>query len=363
MSETVAMGVHQRRKNGIAKQLQRIAQQTQLIHLNWTMSSMRPEIVLVGSEGRVSDARTLIDEMQSMLKLSEQLRTMALSLSPQSQDDHVARERQDRKVQLMDMIKHIQDPIKFNTQLDELTARHTTLSRDYDRAQVEISQMQESLRKKTREYKGRMVTVTSMVHTLRKDNERLEQQHEAELRQRRQTQSQLAELQAQVEFLSAEKSRLEGRYNELQRSVALEALTAHDIARWIVSIDSARFEKYHDELVRNMVSDGVDGQCLASMDKNDLKGLGVTSFKDRRDILSAMQKQMKQYDLQTKCDKLSDDIAASKECLVCKDADRTYAFLPCGHLCVCSECKEEDAFGDACPLCGTQSERVVRIYL
>ena len=56
------------------------------------------------------------------------------------------------------------------------------------------------------------------------------------------------------------------------------------------------------------------------------------------------------------------DISTSKECLICKDRERTYAYLPCGHFCVCLMCKDASSTS-ACALCGLQSNCVVKIYL
>ncbi len=48
-----------------------------------------------------------------------------------------------------------------------------------------------------------------------------------------------------------------------------------------------------------------------------------------------------------------------KICVVCKDHDRSRIFLPCGHLCVCKDCKDSVT---CCPICRSQIKGVVAVY-
>ncbi len=38
-----------------------------------------------------------------------------------------------------------------------------------------------------------------------------------------------------------------------------------------------------------MINEGIDGTCLKDLEKNDLHRLGITQFKDKRDIFNAIQ--------------------------------------------------------------------------
>jgi ankyrin repeat protein len=54
-------------------------------------------------------------------------------------------------------------------------------------------------------------------------------------------------------------------------------------------------------------------------------------------------------------------------CVICIDAPRTHAFVPCGHLCVCLDCASLPEMrggtcGKTCPVCRQKSFLVMRIY-
>lgn len=49
----------------------------------------------------------------------------------------------------------------------------------------------------------------------------------------------------------------------------------------------------------------------------------------------------------------------STQCVVCLDAPRTRALVPCGHCCACEACHTTIR---ACPLCRTPVERTLRVY-
>lgn len=56
-----------------------------------------------------------------------------------------------------------------------------------------------------------------------------------------------------------------------------------------------------------------------------------------------------------------DKKSAAQECKVCYDAKTEYAFLPCGHLCICANCKEEYD-QDTCLVCRKKITSFIRIY-
>lgn len=50
--------------------------------------------------------------------------------------------------------------------------------------------------------------------------------------------------------------------------------------------------------------------------------------------------------------------------VICLDNEPTFAFLKCGHLCLCSSCKKkwhEDEL--KCPICRCVSKRIIRIFI
>jgi len=51
-------------------------------------------------------------------------------------------------------------------------------------------------------------------------------------------------------------------------------------------------------------------------------------------------------------------------CCVCLDRDKSHALLPCGHLCTCMDCSDYLAARNSpCPVCRTQIERAVQIFV
>eukprot|EP01083_Nonionella_stella_P064633 168684_1 len=48
------------------------------------------------------------------------------------------------------------------------------------------------------------------------------------------------------------------------------------------------------------------------------------------------------------------------QCIICMDKNRKYAFVPCGHMVICEDCKE--LIHDKCPLCQTQYDFIIKIY-
>ncbi len=60
------------------------------------------------------------------------------------------------------------------------------------------------------------------------------------------------------------------------------------IADWIVNINRIRYQKYYNKLIENMKNECIDGQCFHDLEKSDLHRFGITHFKDKCDILTAI---------------------------------------------------------------------------
>jgi len=52
------------------------------------------------------------------------------------------------------------------------------------------------------------------------------------------------------------------------------------------------------------------------------------------------------------------------KCAICLHNKRSYIFIPCGHLCLCKECKNEyiKKF-DKCPICKKLFDNIYKVYL
>jgi hypothetical protein len=60
-------------------------------------------------------------------------------------------------------------------------------------------------------------------------------------------------------------------------------------------------------------------------------------------------------------------IQRNAACVVCLDAPRTHAYVPCGHFCVCFSCAKQQAKSaskySSCPVCQQPSTRVMKIFI
>jgi hypothetical protein len=53
---------------------------------------------------------------------------------------------------------------------------------------------------------------------------------------------------------------------------------------------------------------------------------------------------------------------APSHCAICLTGDAQYAVLPCGHLCLCTNCLQSGVANKACPLCRSATTSLVRIF-
>ena len=54
---------------------------------------------------------------------------------------------------------------------------------------------------------------------------------------------------------------------------------------------------------------------------------------------------------------------ADDGCIVCMDAPKTHAFVPCGHVCACATCSEMVmASSSTCPYCRGPAQMAMRVY-
>jgi len=49
------------------------------------------------------------------------------------------------------------------------------------------------------------------------------------------------------------------------------------------------------------------------------------------------------------------------ECIVCSHNPRTFALVPCGHLCLCHSCASRDAYSQ-CPICRQSCKRLLNVF-
>lgn len=56
------------------------------------------------------------------------------------------------------------------------------------------------------------------------------------------------------------------------------------------------------------------------------------------------------------------NILVKDKCSVCWQSEKSHAFVPCDHLCICSTCAELDTHNKRCAICGNKATQVVRIF-
>jgi hypothetical protein len=57
--------------------------------------------------------------------------------------------------------------------------------------------------------------------------------------------------------------------------------------------------------------------------------------------------------------KVKPQISEESRCVICMNAEKTHAFQPCGHKCVCTSCV---ALCQTCPICRTNVTGIIRIF-
>eukprot|EP01084_Bolivina_argentea_P152227 265586_1 len=164
-------------------------------------------------------------------------------------------------------------------------------------------------------------------------------------------------LQQKYSVLKDEYKELQIKYNELHvKYIGIvnrsdyRLWSGNDVANWIIDINKSKYSKYYSILMEKMASENIDGICLPNVDKNDLRRFGITNFKDNCDIYNSIQELIINVHKTT----------IGKECVICMDDHLCYAVLPCGHLCICSDCK--DLIEEVCPICKKECKSLIRIY-
>merc|ERR1719229_1955796 len=57
-----------------------------------------------------------------------------------------------------------------------------------------------------------------------------------------------------------------------------------DVLMWILSLENGRYTKYEEVLRHSLMEEGVKGEYLSKVDAADVKGWGIKSFLDKKDL-------------------------------------------------------------------------------
>ena len=61
-----------------------------------------------------------------------------------------------------------------------------------------------------------------------------------------------------------------------------------DTIEWIISIDSAKFEKYREALTNSFAENNFNGASIVDLDREDLQQYGIINLEDRKTIYKAI---------------------------------------------------------------------------
>eukprot|EP01084_Bolivina_argentea_P020457 38038_1 len=172
-------------------------------------------------------------------------------------------------------------------EIDELTQNNQEISRRllYLKQQNELKCIElrkelclqiEELKEKNNKIQEKNTKISDECTILRNDNKKLKEIN-----------NKMSEEYKELEYNHNE---LKNEYDKLKKRLGHKAWNAKDIVDWIIGIDAARFQRYYQTLLQNMTDEGIDGSCLADLERDELKGLGITQFKDRREIFHAIKK-------------------------------------------------------------------------
>jgi len=141
-----------------------------------------------------------------------------------------------------------------------------------------------------------------------------------------------------------------------------------EIIGWFSLLGGGRFCGYIDRFSNGVKSLQLTGKDFSRLgDPMVLRLLGL-SGEDLEDLIDEIKRvtkhanereklrasgQLEEPGLPSACDQ-------SDRCVICYERQKTHAFIPCGHRCVCDECQREII---QCPLCRLYVEKTVKIYI
>ena len=217
------------------------------------------------------------------------------------------------------------------TQKDELRLK-------YDKSQKNNYQNQSKIKYDETE-------INDMVQTLQIEHNRAMNKMHEELKDYQN------EMEYKRNMLQKTLTNLKIRYFEKLINCDWRSWSDKDIIIWIVNLNKDKYEKYGVTLFANMRKEGINGCFLKHLNMNDLYRFGIHNSKDMEDIYQEIQK------LITNKNKRDN---VNNHCIVCMYRSRDYAFIPCGHLCLCWKCK--DNLDQKCLVCKKKYDSVIKIF-
>lgn len=122
--------------------------------------------------------------------------------------------------------------------------------------------------------------------------------------------------------------------------------------------------EYHAKVFHKFINDALVEAEMASCIALHWRSAEEVKYRKEHGLLfGKLHKQVeKKGEAKTQTeDSSSDD---DRTCVVCMDGERTHAFVPCGHLILCSLCAKKGRFLDKtqCPVCCTECSGTLKIH-
>jgi hypothetical protein len=117
---------------------------------------------------------------------------------------------------------------------------------------------------------------------------------------------------------------------------------------------------------KGVVSRSVDGgKLLVKFDDGEERTCTVAAVKrmEQPEEEEEQQQEAPQVDRVKREDELGPSAAADDEelCVICLDAAKSHAIVPCGHQCVCEDCGKS-LMGKPCPVCREMCAMVMKVW-
>ena len=238
-------------------------------------NTLKNKLAVIDTEKRAM--QTLIDEL----------------LLNQNKLENVANESLSKNKALTMEIQQFQnDNSQLNQQLMQVRDKLELNERQY---QKQTSILQQKLASVEEENKMDKLALEEKLERGQEKQKKL-QTDTVRLRQQIQNlQQQLAAAQDECKESNLQINQLKNELNKIKKIHRIDvknykSWSAQDLVDWIISLDGGqKYQQYANKLMVSFNSEGVDGQSMEDIDKNDLKSWGITGFKDRTNIYKHIQ--------------------------------------------------------------------------
>eukprot|EP01084_Bolivina_argentea_P023232 43324_1 len=153
---------------------------------------------------------------------------------------------------------------------------------------------------------------------------------------------------------------------------------SNQLIEWVICIDLTA--ENEDKIIESIIENEICGADMSSLqelgdidgsfpgiDKDTTKILYNELWRVKRNGVFVEKKKFKQ-ELKIEENETDENAKTSNgpvgECVVCLDAKRNHIIIPCGHVCICGQCKEayEQQDDAKCPMCRGSIESILKAF-